>query len=328
MFSLALNFLPSAAITGDNFQSFIVTAIWIGIILFVGTMGVGLYFAVRYRRPKGQAPGKVAYIPGNYVAEFIGIFGISVWVAVFFLWGWRDYSYMIAPQMNEYEINVIGQQWSWQIQYANGKTLTNELYIPRGRAIHLVMTSKDVLHSFFVPEFRTKQDVVPGQFTSLRFNSNRAGVYHIFCAEYCGTAHSKMIGKVHVLEPDDFDKWLQGMYVDPANSETVAVAAPAGGRQLSMAEQGSIVFREKTCVTCHTVNGDPLIGPTLKGVFGSEVELMGGTKVLADENYIRESIMDPMKKIAKGFAPAMPTFRGMLSDEEVNQLIAYLKTLK
>ena len=333
MFSLALNFLPSASITGDNFEAFIGPAIWIGIILFVATLGTAIYFAIRYRRPKGEAPGKVAYIPGNYAVEFIGIFGISIWVAVFFIWGWRDYSYMISPQMNEYEINVIGQQWNWQIQYANGKTLTNELFIPRGRPVKLVMTSKDVLHSFFIPEFRTKQDVVPGQFTSLHFHATKSGEYNIFCAEYCGTAHSKMIGFVHVLEPEDFDRWLQGMYVPKQVKQIETASGVAAGPvdsspKLTMAEQGAVLFRTKTCNTCHSVNGDTLIGPSLKGVAGSEVELTGGTKVIADENYIRESIMDPMKKIAKGFAPAMPTFRGMLSDEEVNQLIAYLKTLK
>lgn len=329
MFSLALNFLPAAAITADNFQAFIGVAIAIGTILFIGTMGVALYFAIRYRRPKGEMPGKVAYLPGNYTVEFIGIFAISVWVAVFFIWGWRDYSYMVSPQMDEYEINVIGQQWSWQIQYANGKTLTNELYVPRGRPVKLVMTSKDVLHSFFIPEFRTKQDTVPGQFTVLHFTPTKTGEFHIFCAEYCGTAHSKMIGRVHVLEQDDFKNWLDGLYVLPSKAGTAPLMEVAkNSPQLSLAEQGALVFRERTCVTCHTVNGASLIGPSLKGVFGSEVELIGGTKVIADENYIRESIMDPMKKIVKGFAPAMPTFRGMLSDEEVNQLIAYMKTLK
>ncbi|MGZ3693598.1 MAG: cytochrome c oxidase subunit II [Bdellovibrionota bacterium] len=331
MFSLALNFLPTAAITADNFQAFISVAIGFGTLLFVGFFGAVMYFAIRYRRPKGNVPGKTEYLPGNYTVEFIGIFGISIWVAVFFVWGWRDYSYMVSPQMDEYEINVIGQQWSWQIQYANGKTLTNELYVPRGRPVKLVMTSKDVLHSFFVPEFRTKQDTVPGQFTVLHINANKTGQFHIFCAEYCGTAHSKMIGRVYVLEQNDFKNWLEGLYVPPTHAGeklTPELEVSKNSPQLSLAQQGELVFKSKACVTCHTVNGAPLIGPSLKGVFGSEVELIGGTKVNADENYIRESIMDPMKKIVKGFAPAMPTFRGMLSDEEVNQLIAYLKTLK
>jgi cytochrome c oxidase subunit 2 len=294
-------------------------------VLFVGTLGAAVYWAIRHRRRAENE--STPYIPGNYLVEFISIFGISVWVAVFFLWGWRDYAASIAPHMDEYEINVIGQQWSWQMQYANGKSLMNELYVPRGRPVRLVMTSKDVLHSFFVPEFRTKQDVVPGQFTSLRFHPTVTGDFHIFCAEYCGTSHSKMIGTVHVLEPGDFQKWLDGAYTPAAAPAAVADGAHEGPA-LSLAQQGEILFKSKTCNACHTVNGSALIGPGFKGLFGSEVELIGGSKVRAEENYLRESIMEPMAKIVKGYSPQMPTFRGMLSDEEVNQLIAYIKTLK
>jgi cytochrome c oxidase subunit 2 len=327
MLTLALNFLPSASTAGEKFDLFMLVATIIGVIIFVGTLGVGIYFSIRYRRRREGE--ETPYLPGNYLVEFLSIFGISIWVAVFFIWGWKDYSYMITPKMDEYEINVIGQQWSWQMQYANGKTLTNELYIPVGKPVRLVMTSKDVLHSFFIPEFRNKQDTVPGQFTTLHFTATKTGTFHIFCAEYCGTSHSKMIGKVYALEPEDFQKWLDGMYQAPkavAGEESprdVATLAPA----VNMAQAGAKVFRTKTCNTCHTVDGNKLIGPSLKGLFGSEVELMSGTKVKVDENYIRESLMDPMKKVAKGYPPSMPTFRGMLSDEEVNQLIAYMKTL-
>lgn len=330
MFSFALNFLKSASTAGEKFDMFMFVATVVGTIMFVATLGVGIYFALRYKAKDNVSEG--AYIPGNYLVEFLSIFGISIWVAVFFIWGWKDYSYIITPKMDEYEINVIGQQWNWQIQYANGKTLTNELYIPVGKPVRLVMTSKDVLHSFFIPEFRNKQDTVPGQFTTLHFTATKSGTFHIFCAEYCGTSHSQMVGKVYALEPEDFQKWLDGVYQAPKSSGLAAAegadrAVAAATPGLSMAEQGAKLFRSKTCNTCHTVDGNRLIGPSLKGVFNSEVELMSGSKVKADENYIRESLMDPMKKIAKGYPPSMPTFRGMLSDEEVNQLIAYLKTL-
>jgi cytochrome c oxidase subunit 2 len=303
--------------------------LWIGVVLFVATLGIGIYFAIRYRRRSED--DRVPYIPGNYLVEFLSVFGVSVWVAIFFLWGWNDYSYIIEPKMNEYEINVIGQQWNWQIQYANGKTLTNEMFIPVGRPIKLIMTSKDVLHSFFIPEFRVKQDTVPGQFTTLRFTPTVPGNYNIFCAEYCGTAHSKMIGRVTVLEEKQFNDWLEGFYTPP-KATAAATDSSADDRatapQLTMAEAGAQVFKTKSCNTCHSVNGTPMIGPSFKGLFGSQVELIGGTKVMADENYIRESVMDPMSKVVKGFAPQMPTFRGVLTDEEVNQLIAYIKTLK
>ncbi|HEY8279850.1 MAG TPA: cytochrome c oxidase subunit II [Bdellovibrionota bacterium] len=327
MHKFSLNFLPSASIAGDKFMNFINVAIIVGVLMFVVTIGAAIYWSLKYKSKNDTDEG--AYIPGNYLMEFTGVFLISIWVAVFFLWGWRDYSYIISPKMDEYEVNVIGQQWLWQVQYASGKTLTNEVYLPRGRPVHFVMTSKDVLHSFFLPEMRVKQDVVPGQFTSLHVTPTKSGSFNIFCAEYCGTAHSKMLGVVHVLEPEDFQKWLDGVYVAPAQHAVDAgPIEPSGAPKLSMAERGSQLFQSKACVSCHSVKGERLIGPTVKGLFGSEVELMGGAKVTVDENYLRESIMDPMKKVVKGYAPQMPTFRGMLSDEDVNDLIAYVKTLK
>ena len=323
MSSLALNFLPSASVSGDKFVAFFNVYLVIAILWFVVTLGAAFYFVAKYRRRKEGE--KTAYIPHSYAIEFASVFLIGLWAAAFFIWGWNDYSANIAPRMDEYEINVIGQQWSWQIQYSNGRTLTNELVVPRDRPVRLIMTSKDVIHSFFVPEFRIKQDAVPGQFTNLRFTANKTGTYHIFCAEYCGTAHSKMLGKVVILDPVDFQKWLDGLY-HPSEHVQVADSASSNGSR-PLADLGKDLFKEKNCSSCHSIDGSIIIGPSLKGVYQSERELVGGTKVLADENYLRESIMDPMKKIVKGFPPAMPTFRGLLSDEEVNQLVAYIKSL-
>jgi cytochrome c oxidase subunit 2 len=324
MNKFSVNAMPSASISGDLFENFINVALIVGTVMFVATMAAMFYFLWKYKRRTEN--DVTPYIDGNYLVEFSGIFLISLWVAVFFLWGWRDYSYVISPKQDEYEINVIGQQWQWQVQYANGRSFTNEVYIPVNKPIRFVMTSKDVLHSFFIPEFRIKQDTVPGQFTTLHVTPNRVGTYNIFCAEYCGTAHSKMIGVVHVLSKEDFQRWEDGLFeVKKAAAEPLE---PSASRTMTMAESGKHIFRSKACVTCHSVGGERGIGPTVRGMFGSEVELQGGTKVKADENYIRESIMDPMKKIVKGYAPHMPTFRGMLSDEDVNHLIAYFKTLK
>lgn len=327
MISLALNFLPAASTAADRFELFMFVATVIGVVLFVATLGAAIWWSWIYRRKRENED--TPYLPGNYLVEFLSVFVIAIWAAVFFLWGWRDYSYSITPKADEYEINVVGQQWNWQIQYANGNTLTNELVVSRGVPTRLVMTSKDVLHSFFIPEFRLKQDTVPGQFTTLHFTATKTGQFHIFCAEYCGTSHSKMIGSVYVLEPEDFQKWLDGVYKIKKDGEPgTVVAGGAAPNQLSMAEQGALIYKTRSCNTCHTVNGDRLVGPSFKGLFGTEQELIGGTKVLADENYIRESIMDPMKKIVKGYVPQMPTYRGQLSDEELNQLIAYIKSLK
>lgn len=324
MNKFSVNAMPSASISGDLFENFINVALIVGTVMFVATMAAMFYFLWKYKRRTEN--DVTPYIDGNYLVEFSGIFLISIWVAVFFLWGWRDYSYVISPKQDEYEINVIGQQWQWQVQYASGRSFTNEVYIPVNKPIRFVMTSKDVLHSFFVPEFRIKQDTVPGQFTTLHVTPNKTGTFHIFCAEYCGTAHSKMIGSVHVLSQEDFQRWEDGLLeVKKAAAEPLE---PSAARTMTMAESGKHIFRSKACVTCHSVGGERGIGPTVRGMFGSEVELQGGTMVKADENYIRESIMDPMKKIVKGYAPHMPTFRGMLSDEDVNHLIAYFKTLK
>ncbi|MCO5141732.1 MAG: cytochrome c oxidase subunit II [Oligoflexia bacterium] len=322
MLSLSLNFLPSASVSGDKFMLYFTTIFIIGTILFVGTLGVGIYFAFKYKRKSDN--DETPYIPHNYLVEFLSVFGISVWVAIFFIWGWRDYKDFISPKMDEYEINVIGQQWNWQIQYANGKTFTNELIVPVDRHIHLAMTSKDVLHSFFIPEFRVKMDTIPGQYTSLRFTPNKVGTYTIYCAEYCGTSHSKMIGKVYVLSQKDFQDWLDGVYQGELAQETKP-SNQDSGNGMTLVEAGEHLYRSKTCYTCHTTNGDTLIGPSFKGLFGSEVELIGGTKILADENYIRESLMDPMKKVVKGFSPTMPTYRGMLTDTEINQIVAFIK---
>ncbi len=324
MNNFTVNALPSASTSADKFESFINVALIVGTVMFVVTMAAMFYFLWKYKRRSEN--DVTPYIDGNYLVEFSGVFLISIWVAVFFLWGWRDYSYIISPKQDEYEVNVIGQQWQWQVQYANGRSFTNEVYLPVNKPARFTMTSKDVLHSFFIPEFRIKQDTVPGQFTTLHVTPTRTGTFNIFCAEYCGTAHSKMIGVVHVLSQEDFQRWEDGL-LEVKNAEAPKLE-PAASRTMTMAESGKHIFRSKACVTCHSVGGERGIGPTVKGMFGSDVELQGGTIVKADENYIRESIMDPMKKIVKGYAPHMPTFRGMLSDEDVNHLIAYFKTLK
>ena len=322
MTSLSFDFLPAASTSADRFVSFFNHQFLpVATLVFVGTIGAAIYFAFRYKRKREGE--ETPYLPHNYLIEFTSIFFVTVVVAIMWWRGWSDYYYDIQPKPNEYEINVIGQQWSWQIQYAHGKNLVNELYIPVNRPVHLIMTAKDVLHSFFVPAFRVKQDTVPGQFTSLRFTATKTGVFDLFCAEYCGTSHSGMIGHVTVLSQEDFQKWVDGTYKKPA-----ADALAKEPAKLSMAEQGAALYRTRQCITCHTVDGNRLVGPSFKGIFGSERELVNGSKVVADENYVRESLMDPMKKVVKGYPPAMPTYRGMLSDEEVNQLVAYLKSLK
>jgi cytochrome c oxidase subunit 2 len=198
----------------------------------------------------------------------------------------------------------------WKIQHPQGQREINDLHVPVGQAIRLTMTSEDVIHSFYVPAFRVKQDVLPNRYTHMWFRPTKVGVYHLFCAEYCGTKHSGMIGSVFVMEPQDYERWLAGT----TSGETLE---EAGRRQ----------FESLRCDTCHKDVSDPR-GPSLRGLFGRQVALEGGGTVQADEAYVRESILRPLAKVTKGYAPLMPTYEGQLGEEQVLQIIAYLKTLK
>ncbi len=320
MKNFALEWLPAASTSADNYMAFFHRFyLPVSVVTFVGVIVAAIYFTHRYKRKRDgeQTP----HISHNFMVEFLSIFLVSIAVAVLFVWGWKDYKYSITPKQGAVEINIIGKQWSWVMQYADGRTFTNELFVPAGKPVKLIMTSQDVLHSFYVPAFRTKQDTIPGQYTTLSFDATKPGEYDIFCAEFCGSAHSGMIGKIHVLNETDWKAFEAGTYKKPADKA-------AGAGTVSLADQGAKLFRTKTCNSCHSVDGMRLVGPSMKGVFGSERELADGSKVVADEAYIRESISEPMKKVVKGFPPAMPTFKGMLSEEEIGQIIAYIKSLK
>jgi len=197
----------------------------------------------------------------------------------------------------------------WKAQHMDGQREINELHIPVGRPVKLLMGSEDVIHSFYIPAFRVKADVIPGRYNTLWFEPNKAGTYHLFCAEYCGTKHSGMIGSIVAMEPADFDKWAGG-----GKAEDSPVAA------------GAKLFSDLTCITCHRAGAQGR-GPNLANLFGHEVELQGGAKVIADEAYVRESILNPQAKIVNGFQPIMPTFQGLVSEEQLLQLIAYVRSL-
>jgi cytochrome c oxidase subunit 2 len=196
----------------------------------------------------------------------------------------------------------------WKLQHPEGQREINELHIPVGRSVKLTMTSEDVIHSFYVPAFRTKQDVVPGRYTTTWFKATKPGKYHLFCAEYCGTNHSAMIGWVYVMEPQDYQQWL------------------AGGPKGSLVQAGAKLFEDLACVNCHKEDGSGRC-PSLKGLFGQTVLLTGGATVEADEAYVRESILDPAAKVVDGYQPLMPTFRGQVTEEDVVELIEYVKSL-
>lgn len=319
----------SMAQSVDNLYGFI---FWVSVVCFIAIVGAMVYFVLKYRRKTENDP--TPYIEGHAPTE-IGIsVGLFVLVMIMFYWGWIDFVKGRTPAKNAYEINVIGQQWSWSFQYANGRKYMNEIYVPKDTPVKLIMTSSDVLHSFFVPAFRLKRDVVPGQFQFLNFTAIEVGSFDIFCAEYCGTAHAAMLGKVHVLEKEDFRDWEDGIgkYAKPTNTAGLVSAANAatpaaanGGT--SLVDLGKELYTSKTCSACHSTDGSARVGPSFKGLMGRAVEFTDGGKATVDENYLRESIMDPNRHVVKGFAPSMPTFKGQLTDEEVNALIAYIKSL-
>ena len=309
---LGINLPKTSTIAGsvDSLYDFIMITSVISFVIIVAGM---LYFMLRYRRKSEQ--DKTAYIEGHTPTEIGVIVVLFVWVMVIFVWGYVDYRKMIHAPSGALEINVIGRQWQWEIEYPNGKKALNEIRVPKGQPVKLILTSSDVLHSFYIPNFRLKQDAVPGMYTTLWFEATETGRQQVFCAEYCGTAHSKMFAVLIVMEPEEYQNWLEGW-----SPETQAASNPA--------TRGKELYQSRGCVACHSLDGSAVVGPSFLGVFGTEKILADGSKVSADENYIRESLMEPQAKLVKGFAPVMPTYKGQLSDEEVNVLLAFIKGLK
>jgi cytochrome c oxidase subunit II len=265
-------------------------------------------FTIKYRR---RHPEEVGHdIHGSLALELIWTIIPLVLAMVMFGWG-ADLFYRLAkPPRDAMEIFVVGKQWMWKVQHPDGIREINELHVPIDRNVRLTMGSEDVLHDFSIPAFRVKMDVVPGKLTTMWFRATKPGTYHLFCAEYCGTKHSGMIGQVIAMTPQDYEAWL------------------AGGRATGTpAQNGERLFTEHACVTCHKRDSTGR-GPTLYGVAGSKVALADGRTVIADDNYLRESIMNSQSKVVQGYQPIMPAFQGMLNEENLMQLIAYIKTLK
>src|SRR5579862_3142275 len=266
-----------------------------------------IYFAIRYRRRSETE--RPAPVHGGLALELVWTVIPFLLTMVMFGWGASVYFELYRPPDDAMNIYVVGKQWMWKVQHLGGQREINELHIPIGRSVKLTMTSQDVIHDFFVPAFRTKADVLPGRYTNIWFKPTKPGKYHLFCAEYCGTEHSGMIGWVYVMEPAAYEVWLAG--------------GAAGG---TLASNGEKLFQSLACSNCHRPDLAGR-GPNLVGVFGRPVQLEGGGTVTADENYIRESILNPAAKVVAGYQPVMPTFQGLVTEEELLQLIEYIKSL-
>jgi cytochrome c oxidase subunit 2 len=272
-----------------------------------------VFFAIKYRRKNDIVPEAVdEHSVGGMILEIVWSvipLGLSL---IMFVWGASIFFSESRPPADSLEIYVTGKQWMWKIQHNEGAREINELHVPINRNIRLTMTSEDVIHDFYVPAFRTKADVLPGKYTTEWFRPTQIGQYHIFCAEYCGTKHSGMIGTVYVMSEQDYNAWLA-----------------TGSGEGSMAEQGQALFNQLGCATCHASAINKQLGrcPNLNGLFGTTVELKDGSHVKFDEAYIRESVLYPQAKIVAGYDDIMPTFKGLLTEDGLLKVVEYVRSL-
>jgi cytochrome c oxidase subunit II len=262
------------------------------------------YFALRYRRrSENERPAKTrTLLPLELTWSIIP----AILCGIMFTWSASLFVENSRPPRASTEIFVIGKQWMWKLQHAGGRSEINELHVPVNQPIKLTMTSEDVIHDFYIPAFRVKKDVLPGRYTSIWFEATEVGKFHFFCAQYCGTDHSHMRGWVYVMKPTDYEQWLSG-----------------GVKTQTMADAGAQLYEQYACITCHGTGK----GPPFVNLYGSSVKLQDGRTVTADDAYLRESILFPSEKIVAGYPAIMPTFKGQLSEEQVLQLIAYIKSL-
>jgi cytochrome c oxidase subunit 2 len=305
---MKMPFLPPSASTlsarVDVFFWFMVVLSVAFMLLIFIPMAVFLF---KYRRGT-RANRRPITVPTLRIELTWTLLPTALLIGIFY-WSASIYYSMAHVPAGALELNIIGKQWMWKIQHPEGNREINELHVPLGRTVKLTMASQDVIHSFYMPAFRIKQDVLPGRYTTEWFTPTKPGTYHLFCAEYCGTVHSGMIGSIVVMEPADFQNWL------------------VSGRPLdTLAQSGEQLFRELGCSGCHMGNSQ-IRAPRLEGLFGRPVPLANGKVVKADEGYIRDSILLPQADVAAGYEPLMPTFAGRLSEEEVMELIAYIKSL-
>jgi cytochrome c oxidase subunit 2 len=277
--------------------------------LIAGTL---IYLAWRYRRRSDS--DRTADIKGHRGLEIAWSVIPSVLLLGLFIWGFTGFISASVPPKDALQIRVRAQKWIWSFSYPDAGIVTDELVVPVGKPVQVTLTSADVIHSFFIPAFRVKKDVLPNRYTVVWFQPSEIGEYDLKCAEYCGRDHSRMRAKVRVVSQQAYQDWLDS-------------GGGMGGEGMPLAKIGEKLITRFGCVACHTTDGTRKVGPSFKGVFGHEVQLSDGTTVIADENYIRESIMDPQAKLVAGFGPLMPTFKGLCSDANVEAIIEYLKTL-
>lgn len=302
--------LPEASSTiAGEVDSLFYFIYWICVVSFILVVGATFLFAWKYRRRPG-GPEVKQFTHGIWLEiSWSTIPGIIL--MVMFAWGAKDYMKMAIAPGDAMEIRVVGKKWSWEFLYPNGKVSPGELVVPVNKPVKLIMSSQDVIHSFYIPEFRVKADVLPGRYTTLWFEAINTGDKHVFCAEYCGDDHSRMLATVKVVTDEEYEKWSN---YDPYEG-------------LSLLDIGKSVYEKNACAGCHSLDGAAGVGPTFKGLYGKSEPLTDGTSVTVDDNYIRQSVMDPASQVVQGYAPVMPAFPN-LKEKELAGLIEYIKTTK
>jgi cytochrome c oxidase subunit 2 len=300
-------FPPQAATSSHEVDALFFALILISLFFIAVVFLPILFFCIKYRQ--GSPADRSNPSSGSNLIELGWTTVPTLMGLTLFAWGAVDYFRIERKPDNAIDVQVVGKQWMWKIQHAEGRREINELHLPVDRPVALSLTSQDVIHSFFVPAFRVKQDVVPGKYTSEWFKPTRTGEYHIFCSQYCGTQHAQMIGRVVVMEPQAYERWLK-----------------SGEQTESIVRAGERLFHERGCSGCHAPNSK-LQAPLLEGLYRKPVPLSDGTMVTADDQYLRDSILQPAKQISAGYDNIMPSYAGHLSEEEIMALIAYLKSI-
>ncbi|MBX7137992.1 MAG: cytochrome c oxidase subunit II [Oligoflexia bacterium] len=310
------NFMPEqASEIASNIDWLNSLILWLSVFFTVAIVGAMVYFAVRYRRRDG-VDHETPRIEGSNALEAVWTIVPTVICVFIAYYGVAFYAQMREEKANALEINVWAQKWKWDFEYASGKKTTAEFYVPVNRPVKLIMKSRDVLHSFFLPAMRVKRDVLPSAYNALYFTPIKTGVYQTFCTEYCGMEHSGMLATLHVVSQAEYDRWVND------RSEEIALS------RVTPAERGEKLYNQKGCNACHKLDGSSAIAPSFVKLFGRNEQLADGTSVTVDENYLQESILHPNAKIVKGYPPnLMPAFEGQVSDDEIQALEAFIKSL-
>lgn len=297
---------PQASTTAHEIDAIFYFVLWASVVIFVGVVFFMVYFAWKYRRR--SSADRTPQVEPNKWLEISWVVIPTILVLVIFWWGMQAFISAGIPPANAYQINVYARTWAWDFEYPNGRFSTGELVVPVGQPIQLVMTSQDVIHSFYVPAFRVKKDAVPNRYTSLWFEVKEPGEYQVLCTEYCGTAHSEMYARIRAVSRQEFIEWLQA-------DEDLTTPLPELGEQL---------FRQQACNACHSIDGSPGPGPTWLGTWGEVRVMQDGERVVMDEDYFIESILQPNARITAGYAPIMPAYPH-LTERQLQALLAYMK---